>query len=606
MAVQISGNDITVPRDGSFTRNVTIGGTLTYEDVTNIDSVGLVTARTGIEIGARPGVAASISADGNMIVSGISTLGNDVSIAGNLAVDSGSSGMIDFGDITTAYGRLYADNSNGVLIGSKSNHNLVLRTNNTERARIDTSGRLLLNTTTEGNAGADDFTIGQITGSTGITIRSGTTNNGNLYFSDGTSGDDEYRGSIQYQHANNSLHIATNAVERVVIDSSGRVLIGSATADDAAQMLKVARTSGTARLAIQAANDGSSQLDFADVADADIGRIQYDHNSNYMALFTNNSEKFRITSSGEVNIGGNLSQTDSRAHIQDVTRPIQEGTLTLSYANTTNGSADNGATLRFYGHSGTEERYQASIRGAKENGTSGNYAAYLAFSTRPNGSGMVERMRITSYGSLQVSNTGSYAATTPTYHDFSSNASNDLILRLRNTTSTNPYGLRILFDNAAPNDTTRYFIQCNDSSNTRFEVKSNGGIANFSGNDSNLCDEREKKNIVSLDTKWDKVKSWELKKFHYNEDADTDDLRYGVIAQQVEEHCPEVLTPWIKQRAEDAVLDENGNVVKEAVAEIERKGVKEQQMMWMAIKTLQEAQARIETLEAEVAALKSS
>ena len=52
MAVQISGNDITVPRDGTFTRNVTIGGTLTYEDVTNIDSVGLVTARSGIEIGA--------------------------------------------------------------------------------------------------------------------------------------------------------------------------------------------------------------------------------------------------------------------------------------------------------------------------------------------------------------------------------------------------------------------------------------------------------------------------------------------------------------------------------------------------------------------------
>ena len=78
MAVQISGNDITVPRDGSFTRNVTIGGTLTYEDVTNIDSVGLVTARTGIEIGARPGVAASISVDGNMIVSGISTFNSRV------------------------------------------------------------------------------------------------------------------------------------------------------------------------------------------------------------------------------------------------------------------------------------------------------------------------------------------------------------------------------------------------------------------------------------------------------------------------------------------------------------------------------------------------
>ena len=34
----------------TFTGNVSIGGTLTYEDVTNIDSVGIVTARTGIKV----------------------------------------------------------------------------------------------------------------------------------------------------------------------------------------------------------------------------------------------------------------------------------------------------------------------------------------------------------------------------------------------------------------------------------------------------------------------------------------------------------------------------------------------------------------------------
>ena len=35
---------------GSFTGNVSVGGTLTYEDVTNVDSVGMVTARTGIKV----------------------------------------------------------------------------------------------------------------------------------------------------------------------------------------------------------------------------------------------------------------------------------------------------------------------------------------------------------------------------------------------------------------------------------------------------------------------------------------------------------------------------------------------------------------------------
>ena len=84
MAVQISGNDITVPRDGTFNRNVSIAGTLTYEDVTNVDSIGLVTARNGIEVGARPGVAASISVDGNAEFSGIVTASSFVGSGANL------------------------------------------------------------------------------------------------------------------------------------------------------------------------------------------------------------------------------------------------------------------------------------------------------------------------------------------------------------------------------------------------------------------------------------------------------------------------------------------------------------------------------------------
>ena len=84
MAVQISGNDITVPRDGTFSRNVSIAGTLTYEDVTNVDSIGLVTARNGVEVGARPGVAASISVDGNAEFSGIVTASSFVGSGANL------------------------------------------------------------------------------------------------------------------------------------------------------------------------------------------------------------------------------------------------------------------------------------------------------------------------------------------------------------------------------------------------------------------------------------------------------------------------------------------------------------------------------------------
>ena len=98
MGVQINGSEGNViATKGTYSGNVTIGGTLTYEDVTNIDSVGLVTARNGIEIGARPGVAASISVDGNMIVSGISTFGG----AANFAAISGTTGTFT-GDVSIA------------------------------------------------------------------------------------------------------------------------------------------------------------------------------------------------------------------------------------------------------------------------------------------------------------------------------------------------------------------------------------------------------------------------------------------------------------------------------------------------------------------------
>ena len=93
MAVQISGNDITVPRDGTFSRNVSIAGTLTYEDVTNVDSIGLVTARNGVEVGASPGVAASISVDGNAIFSGITTIGGNVKVGTGVTLSPDGDGF---------------------------------------------------------------------------------------------------------------------------------------------------------------------------------------------------------------------------------------------------------------------------------------------------------------------------------------------------------------------------------------------------------------------------------------------------------------------------------------------------------------------------------
>ena len=62
---------IVVSGVGTFSGDVSIGGTLTYEDVTNIDSVGLITARSGIEVSgivtARTGYAVTYYGDGSQL-----------------------------------------------------------------------------------------------------------------------------------------------------------------------------------------------------------------------------------------------------------------------------------------------------------------------------------------------------------------------------------------------------------------------------------------------------------------------------------------------------------------------------------------------------------
>ena len=48
--VQANTSGIVVTGVSTFTGNVSVGGTITYEDVTNVDSVGVITARSGIVV----------------------------------------------------------------------------------------------------------------------------------------------------------------------------------------------------------------------------------------------------------------------------------------------------------------------------------------------------------------------------------------------------------------------------------------------------------------------------------------------------------------------------------------------------------------------------
>ena len=63
---------INVSASSTITGNLNVTGVLTYEDVTNVDSVGVITARSGIKLGAA-GVGGTIRANGDTTLVGVVT-----------------------------------------------------------------------------------------------------------------------------------------------------------------------------------------------------------------------------------------------------------------------------------------------------------------------------------------------------------------------------------------------------------------------------------------------------------------------------------------------------------------------------------------------------
>jgi len=104
---EVNGSDanftgILTAASASFSGNVSVGGTLTYEDVTNIDSVGVITAREGIKVttGGIDIAAGGIEVGGISTFQGsTNTFANEVTItAGGLEINGGG---LDVAGITT-------------------------------------------------------------------------------------------------------------------------------------------------------------------------------------------------------------------------------------------------------------------------------------------------------------------------------------------------------------------------------------------------------------------------------------------------------------------------------------------------------------------------
>ena len=499
MAVQISGNDITVPRDTTVTRNLTVGGVLTYEDVTNVDSIGIVTARAGVLVGS----GITLSKDGDIFATGVTTTGSLVS-NGVIKVPDGSTSAPSITAASDTNSGLYfaaADalglvvggsrkllaNSSGITVNNgdltiddkiihQSDTDTTIRfpaadtitaeTGGSERLRIDSSGRVMINTDTEGFATyGDQFTIAN-SGHCGMTIRSGSSSDGNIYFSDGTSGADEVRGFVEYNHSSNYMQLGTNGSAKLQLNNNGNLFLRSATANYLVM--------------------GSS-------GDATSGGV-----TNNMNWIRGNSTNTQLNCAG-----GFISFEKSGTEIGRF-----QGDDFL--VGTTNASSSTGVGLKL-----------------------------------------------------------NYDDTNPTFNCVINQSShNHSFYHLYNTNAThNAY---------------------------RFYVQVNGGIANYQSNNVDLSDERMKKNITNMGSVYDTFKKFTFKDFNYIDDEASESKKHGLIAQDVETIDSDLITEDFK-----IAPDSEGN-------DVYRKALKTEQFMMIGMKALQEAMTKIETLEAEVAALKGS
>ena len=119
---------LSVINDGSFGGNVSIAGSLTYEDVTNVDSVGLITARNGIVVGS----GITLSKDGDIFATGVTTTGSISATTGTFSADASLSiadRIVHTGNTNTAM-RFFGDDI------------IRLDTDGADRLRVEQAGNV--------------------------------------------------------------------------------------------------------------------------------------------------------------------------------------------------------------------------------------------------------------------------------------------------------------------------------------------------------------------------------------------------------------------------------------------------------------------------------
>jgi hypothetical protein len=250
-----------------------------------------------------------------------------------------------------------------------------------------------------------------------------------------------------------------------------------------------------------------------------------------------------------------------------------------------------------------------------------------------------ERARITAGGYFKASNNGTYSNSTAPFHEFYQSSTDDVALLVRAANASQDQNvLQVTADRNTTNNTFYAISYFNvGAAAFKFRVADSGNVTNTNNSYGSISDVKLKQDIVDAGSQWDDIKNLRVRKYRWKSDPDGF-MQMGLVAQEAEEVSPglieehkdtkqETRTREVEKTREvevtPAVLDEDGNVVEPAVMETEAyteeeeytervatgtvtKSVKYSILYMKAVKALQEAMERIETLEAKVAALEGN
>ena len=389
--LNISG--IVTAASANFTGNVSIGGTLTYQDVTNIDSVGVITARAGVHV-----------TGGNVGINETNPSGKlEVKAVGATAVfNSGAAndGRLEFEYNSSRVG-LLAYHSDRLEIQTDSGKDFTIRTNGAnERLRIDSSGNLTAVNTSSGGA---------TTLKVGANATSGV-NNGTIIINNGGTGDGalqfDYensaaRAKIYVYRSNQELRFDTAGSERLRINSAGEVYIGSTTANGQGKLF-VNDSSGTTttRVHIRNAVSTGNAETYYNLDGTKFASVGLENGSLVFRNGTSSTptERLRVKSDGKVGIG--TDNVDYKLEVFGA--PGADGDFSIkSAASAAGGTAHSKLRFRVRNPS-NQESTKASIHVE----SAANWGGNLIFGTKTSSGGLsestVERLRITSNGNIGI------------------------------------------------------------------------------------------------------------------------------------------------------------------------------------------------------------